>query len=570
MRSPGYPSQRRAPALERETWTAMNAVTPFLDVCQRNPGGVALRDDRGRSLTYGEIRAGADVVARLLRRHGVRSGDRVLIQVPVMHGLCAATFGTLMVGAVPVLFEPGMPDGAFAAEVKRLAPAFWLVHPLAEAIGRTAPLRRALARRGIVAPPAPERRRHHGRATRIPVSRRILRTRSFLGARGLRADRDGNRRDAVVEVGRRDDAILVSTGGTTGEPRSVRHSHASVGHFFGNLRALVESLDFGVVLADTAPQVLYALYFGRTALVVTGKKARRPSRMLELARAGAFDTYFGSPYAWTEMMSLAGTGAQSLPSSLKTVLLGGAPVGRVFLQRLLGFLHPDTEVRVVYGMTEAGPLCTVRARDKLDYAGEGDLVGAPLPGVRFESRGGGDTLAPIGAVGEIVVHTLSCFSGYAGSPTRDEGEGLSTGDLGSLVEHGGETMLALFGRAKDMIIRRGQNLYPVGLEPLLRSLEAAPGTPMFRDVALIGLWNDGRQDEDLVLCFVPGAAPVTDDEMRRRVAIVLGGSAPDHYLSVGELPVAGRLNKVDKRALMTLAAQRFGLAQRGPASVRAL
>jgi len=303
-------------------------------------------------------------------------------------------------------------------------------------------------------------------------------------------------------------------------------------------------------LADTPQQMLYAMRLGKTVFVTRGRQEKRARHILHLVRDGEVDTYFGSPYIWMKMRELAGANADRLPPSLRNVLLGGAPVTADFLSALRGWLHDDTQLLMLYGLTETGVVCTARSEDKLNWKGQGDLVGIPLDGIDI------DIVDPDkNAIGEVVVHSPSLYAGYLGEKQRSPEEGLHTGDLGRLMKMNDRPMLVLAGRAKDMIIRRGVNIYPGVLEPVIRSFRDEHG-PLMQQCALVGLWNEARQDEDVVLCVERGSGrpSLQVGELHRRVSIEVGpDGAPDHILMVDIIPVTGRQNKIDRNTLRTLA-----------------
>jgi acyl-CoA synthetase (AMP-forming)/AMP-acid ligase II len=222
-----------------------------------------------------------------------------------------------------------------------------------------------------------------------------------------------------------------------------------------------------------------------------------------------------------------------------------------FLITLRGWLPPETKVEVVYGLTEAGPVAHLSDREKAGWDGEGDLLGRVMPG----------TAATIDDNGEIAIAGPTLFTGYVGQGEIAKGGSFVTGDLGRLVDVGGETMLVLMGRAKDMIIRAGVNIYPATLEAGLRALTGNGGKRMLREAALIGLWDEAKQDEAVVLCWQPMSGTVVDEAVLARAVVSVTGVAarPDFMLRCDPIPVTGRQNKVDKQALRALAAERFGL-----------
>ena len=508
----------------------MNAAAPFLEAFAAHADRVAIVEPNGRHTRYGELLRQVNATAQLLRINRLVPGDRVLLQVPNGPLFAACTLATIALGGVPLLADPGLGDAVYAARVRAAAPRFVLVHPLVEAIGHVGPLRRRLETRNVLVPPA-----IGGSARVIRLARAWVR---FASRSPL-----GRARTPVVDVPDDHDGVLVFTGGTTSDPRGVRHVHGGLNAYLDAISRVAAGESFASFLADTPQQMLYALRLGKAVHLTPGRKDLRARFAFERFAAGTVDAYFGAPWIWQEMMAAAPPGAR-LPASLRAVFLGGAPVSRPFLERLRAFLAPSTRAVVLYGLTEAGPVAAVDAADKLAWAGEGDLVGRALDGVTVTVD------APDAAgVGEVLVRSPSLFAGYLGEPPRSPAAPLRTGDLGSVDAQG---RLALVGRVKDMIIRRGVNLYPPSFEATVDGL-AGPDGPFVARSAMIGVWSEARADEDVVLVVEPG--PGFDEAaLRAALPVALGADAtPDRLLVVARLPVVGRLNKVDKAALRRLA-----------------
>ena len=206
----------------------------------------------------------------------------------------------------------------------------------------------------------------------------------------------------------------------------------------------------------------------------------------------------------------------------------------------------------IYGLTEAGPVATASDEEKIGWDGEGDFLGDMAPGMSVT----------IADDGEIAVASPGLFSGYIGQKELGEGEAFATGDLGRIVEHDGREALILIGRVKDMIIRAAVNIYPATLEADLRAIADHHDHRLLREVALIGLWDEDKQDEAVVFCWQPMSdRQVDEDALHHQVHKVTGEDAkPDFMMKVDPMPVTGRLNKVDKAKLRALAAERFGLS----------
>ncbi len=514
----------------------MNIAASILDVLSREPARAAVREPSGKTTSRGTLRAYAIALAIELRARGFRPGDHAVLQVPNGAALAASVIAVLLAGGVPVLCEPGLGDEVYLSRVRASGARWLLLHPLLRVIRALPPIVSALRKREIFVPPVPSAR--DGLETVWIADRTLARLASRTSGVG---------HFEPVDRSPEDDAVLVFTGGTTAVPRGVRLSHGALERYLANIASVIEGAKVESFLADTPQQVLYALRLGKSASTTYGRKKRRAAHVERTIRTGLVDAYFGSPFVFVEMMSAPGALARPLPATLETVLLGSAPVTAEFLGSLRRWLAPTTRIRSIYGLTEAGPVCVVDADTKLAYRGEGDLVGAPLEGVRLSI----EPLPGRTDIGEVIVHSDALYTGYLGEPPRGLDEGLRTGDLGRLIDIDGCPQLVLMGRAKDMIVRAGVNVYPACHEPIVRGLRDGRGQPMIRECAMLGVWDSSRQDERIVLCVQPTTGVgMTPDELRERVARVLGPDVlPDDYFVIDPIPVTGRQNKVDKVAL---------------------
>jgi acyl-CoA synthetase (AMP-forming)/AMP-acid ligase II len=171
--------------------------------------------------------------------------------------------------------------------------------------------------------------------------------------------------------------------------------------------------------------------------------------------------------------------------------------------------------------------------EKLAWRDGGDLVGAPLPGARVR----------IGEDGELYVAGDRLCGRYLGGEPLTE---VATGDLARLDAEG---RIVLLGRSKDMIIRGQYNIYPALYEGKIAEL---PGVAR---CALIGVWDERRGDERVVLVLERTASETNPAQLRRRVERALRDDAlidtlalPDEVI-VMPLPESGRTHKIDRNAL---------------------
>ena len=317
---------------------------------------------------------------------------------------------------------------------------------------------------------------------------------------------------------------IMFTSGTTSRPKAVVHTRGSLG-------AALEVLSTRCALGPGTRVHTDQFLLGLPALVGGGHWSMPPfgfapaARPDELARGleGATHTFL-VPADLAAVLDAVERGEVALPRSLRRVLLGAAPVLPPLLRRGCAAL-PGVEFLAVYGMTEILPVAIATAAEKLAHRGPGDLVGAPLPGVR----------ARVDAAGRLVVAGANLARGYLGGPELREH---TTGDLATITADGA---VVLGGRATDMIIRGRTNIYPGLHEP---AISALPGVA---EAVLVGV-PDAIGDERVVLAVVaaPGALPGMLD----------ASALPDEVVVVDAVPVSGRTRKPDRAALRLLLARR--------------
>ncbi|KXP04673.1 AMP-binding protein [Tsukamurella tyrosinosolvens] len=259
-------------------------------------------------------------------------------------------------------------------------------------------------------------------------------------------------------------ALLIYTSGTTGRPKGVMLDHA-------NLVAMSEmssaAFDFD---ADDHSLLILPLFHVNAIVVSTLNPLRGGGRV---TIAGRFDprtffqvleetgaTYFSAvPTIYT---MLAGLPTEVRPdlSRVRFGVCGAAPASRELLE---GF-----EARYGFPLIEGYGLseCTCAATcNPLDGERKVGSVGVPLPGQRIRIAGPDGADVPAGEPGEVLLAGPNIMRGYLGRPeetARTVVDGwLHTGDVGVLDEDG---YLRLVDRAKDMIIRGGENIYPKEIE----------------------------------------------------------------------------------------------------------
>jgi fatty-acyl-CoA synthase len=169
-------------------------------------------------------------------------------------------------------------------------------------------------------------------------------------------------------------------------------------------------------------------------------------------------------------------------SSLRTGVMAGAPCPIEVMRQVVGQMHCP-EMLVAYGQTESSPIITMCGTDDpLEL--RVSTIGRPIAEteVKIVSVITGETV-PLGEQGELCARGHMVMKGYDDDPeaTRraiDAQGWLHTGDLAAMRPDG---CLRITGRAKDMIIRGGENVYPREVEEFLYT------NPKVAEVQVVGL-----------------------------------------------------------------------------------
>ena len=302
------------------------------------------------------------------------------------------------------------------------------------------------------------------------------------------------------------DAVLAFSSGTTGLPKAVRHSHASLHAAMRHWREALGLTSGDRIQITTPPSHILGLLNIVTALQ-TGVRLRLHrrfdiDRVLEHIEADRITVEMAvAPIA---LAIAAHPRLESYDlSSLRFIMWGATPVSESVAQTVTR----RTGVGWVpaYGTTEF----PVIACNPLDGA-RLDSVGRPVPGVqvRVASLQTGEPVGP-GEVGEIQARSESLMAGYLPcAATRDAlcDSWYRTGDVGYLDTGG---WLRITDRLKEMIKVRGFQVAPAEIEAVLH------GHPAVEDCAVFGI--PGGDDGEAVVAAVATRAPVDAAELTARV-----------------------------------------------------
>lgn len=520
----------------------MSMLDAVLDATREHAHRPALTA-AGRTLTFAELGARVERVATGLADAGMRPGDRVAFSVRPSADAVVLALAICRAGGQIAFVDLGAGPELLAARLELARPTWTAAESLLHLVSAPG-LRRIARSRGIDLPAYGEL---------LPNARHIVTGHRLLGSRLPGAPRGALRLDALARTRPRSlppadsaaDALLIFTSGTTGTPKTVLHTLASLGAGLADIRSGL-GLEPGLeVLTDQLMIGIPALIAGsHWTLPPSGlDPAASPERYLPLLERA--EAVFASPAGLDAMLRLLDE-QRGPVGGLRLIALGGAPVLPPLIERAL-VRFPDAHVRCVYGMSEILPVAIADGAEKLHASGEGDFVGTIAASVDARIDEGELVLAGPG-LARAYVHELP-----------SELAEVRTGDLARIDGD----RLTLLGRKKDMLLRGTQNIY-VGLyEPVIASL------PGVADAAMVGV-PDAIGDDRVVVAVVPDGAPESlpadpAHPLARRVAAALPGlidhgALPDLVVAIGALPRRGRMRKPDRAALVALVAPHVGAA----------
>ncbi len=277
-------------------------------------------------------------------------------------------------------------------------------------------------------------------------------------------------------------AALFHTGGTTGVPKLARHAYSGI--IFNGWAGKTVGLGSDDVIMCPLPLFhVFAAYPALFSAVATGCHIVFPTPA-GYRGDGVFDNFWKLVERWRVtyfmMVPTAGAALMQRPidadvSSLKTAICGSAPLPLELYRRFEDAL--GIKILEGYGLTEATCLVSVNPLNGERKVGS---VGLPIPYVQvrildFDDDGNVIRECGHGEGGEICISGLGVLPGgtYLEAVRNEglfaDGEWLKTGDLGTVDQDG---YLWITGRAKDLIIRGGQNVDPAWIEEPLSGHEA--------------------------------------------------------------------------------------------------
>ncbi|MGE7600275.1 class I adenylate-forming enzyme family protein [Lysinibacillus fusiformis] len=288
---------------------------------------------------------------------------------------------------------------------------------------------------------------------------------------------------AVVQLEAHDTAVVMYTSGTTGKPKGVMLTHenivATADIWSSSMKmSNKDKMFICTPLFHCAGLHVFAMpmfYQGGTVVI---EEAFSPTKTLAQIAITEATIFFGVPSMYTIILNTPGFKEHSF-SHLRLLCYGAAPMPYELVKQVKEAFS-NVNVQNLYGQTENTPAATsLLDTDALTKIGS---VGKPLGQTEVRVVDSEGKPVPAGEVGEICVRGPQVMKGYLRNPeetARTIIDGwLYSGDLGRFDEEG---YLYIVDRKKDMIIRGGENIYPIEVEEVLYQF------PEILEAAVVGL-----------------------------------------------------------------------------------
>ena len=335
------------------------------------------------------------------------------------------------------------------------------------------------------------------------------------------------------------------TSGTTGTPKGATLTHRNIlnnGYFIG------EAMDLSAEDRLCIPVPLYhcfGMVLGNLAILTHGgciiypNDGFEPLSVLKAVEEEKCTALHGVPTMFIAELEHPDFDKYDL-STLRTGIMAGSSCPIEVMRRVIDEMHMS-EVTIAYGMTETSPVsCQTNKNTPLDK--QVSTVGLVQPNleVKIVDTETGEVV-PIGETGELLTRGYSVMKGYWGSrfKTRESIKDgwMHTGDLATMDEEG---YIKVVGRSKDMVIRGGENIYPVEIENYLYR------HPKISDVQIVGV-PDQKYGEVLAAWIIAKQnVELTEEEVKQFCKENIAHyKIPKYFRFVQEYPmtITGKIQK---------------------------
>ena len=350
-------------------------------------------------------------------------------------------------------------------------------------------------------------------------------------------------KDKYSEIYHFDDpSVIIFTSGSTGKPKAVLSSSFNI---LNSVKAICAECNFSSEDRACAFLPLFhvfgfascigiGLLYGCVEYIPTNNK---PAALIDLIRDNKCTVFNTVPTIFLAMIQQSNFEPEAL-SSLRVSFLGGSTTSESQMKMLRSLL-PNNHFCNIYGMSENPVISMTRYEDTFEHVTQ--TVGRRVDGIEIEIRSlaNGEKVED-GEPGEIFIRSKEMIISYyrlpiEKQPLDDEGW-LATGDLGVILPDG---YLKLVGRAKDLIIRGGENISPGEIADAVAQL------PGVADVKVLGVPHEVLGEEVAAAIVLKEGQTFDEDAARQTMSEKLAKyKVPAYFVIMDKFPLLGS-GKID-------------------------
>jgi len=443
-----------------------------------------------RRLTYKELDEASNRFAHALLKLGIKKGDRVATLLNNTPDSVAVYFGTLKAGSIPVPLDVKYKAEELTSLFDNCRPkALVAEESILEYLRRELPWLRSIEHIISLYGETEGSCLSYGRITAESPS------------------------DSVkITVDAEDIALISYMGGPTIDPRGVVLTHRSMVAEVMMASEGFQQTDKDVSMLFSLPMyhmfglvsvLLTSIYSGSAVVIVPGT-GRSITTLLETIEKEKGTIFLGVPYIYALAIRVAEReGLKNDLSSLRIWGSAAAPLTNDIREKFRRYY--GTDIIDMWGLTEAVAHVTYHP---LDGTSQLDSSGKALPGWQMAVADEEGNLLPPNEKGEVVVSGPIMKSYYDNPQATNQvikNGWLFTGDVGSIDEGG---YLYLSGMNKNMIILKGQNVYPSDIEYVLRD------HPKVAQVRVVGVVDELRGEIVKAIIKLKDGENATEQEIR--------------------------------------------------------